>query len=105
MVQKKLKQVQVRATELTAQREVVAQPRVQVFNHGAASGCLRHGLRHGVEDGMRIPKQECQPVRKQKCHLSPSIDGEIKIFFPIKYLIEAKRKCHRPSYQSAWTSF
>jgi hypothetical protein len=43
MVQKKLQQVQVRAAELAAQREVVAQPRVQVLDQRARARCLRHG--------------------------------------------------------------
>lgn len=51
MIQEEPQQVQVRATALAPQREVVAQPRAQVFDQGAASGCLRHALRHSVEDG------------------------------------------------------
>ena len=54
VVQEKLKQVQVRAAELAPQREVVAQSRVQVLDHGAASGRLCHGQRHGVEDGVEL---------------------------------------------------
>ena len=54
MVQEELQQVQVRAAELAAQREVVAQSRVQVLDQGAASGCLCHGQRHGVEDGVAL---------------------------------------------------
>lgn len=63
MVQEKLQQAQIRATELAAQREIVAKPRVQVFDQGTASGCLRHGLRQGVEDGMEFSAHPgAQPV-------------------------------------------
>ena len=50
MVQEKLEQVQIRATELAAQREVIAQPRIRVFDQGAATWRLRHSQRHGVND-------------------------------------------------------
>ena len=63
MVQKKLKQVQIRTHELVAQCEIVAEPRIQVFHQGAASGRLCDGLRHGVEDGVELAAQPgAQPV-------------------------------------------
>ena len=63
MVQEELQQFQVRAAELAAQREVVAQPRVQVLDQGARAWCLRHGLCHGVEDGMELTAHPgAQPV-------------------------------------------
>ena len=40
VVQEELQQVQVRAAELAAQREVVAQPRVQVFDQCSRAQCL-----------------------------------------------------------------
>ena len=63
VVQEELQQVQVRATELAAQRKVVAQPRIQVFDQYARSRCLRHGLCDGVEDGMELTAHPgAQPV-------------------------------------------
>jgi len=57
MVQKKLQQIEVRTAELAAQRKVVSQPRVEVFDQGAAAGCLRHGLCHSAKDGLEFAAQ------------------------------------------------
>ena len=54
VVQEEPQQVQVRAAELAAQREVVAQSRVQVLDQGAASGRLCQGQGHCVEDGVEL---------------------------------------------------
>ena len=54
VVQEELQQVEVRGAELAAQREVVAQSRVQVLDQSAASGRLCHGQGHGVEDGVEL---------------------------------------------------
>ncbi len=52
VVQEEPQQVQVRATEVAAQREVAAQPRVQVFHERAAARCIRHGPAQGREQGV-----------------------------------------------------
>ena len=54
VIQKELQQGKVRAPEVAAQREVRAQPRVQVLHQRAAARRVRHRARHGVEDEMKL---------------------------------------------------
>ena len=51
MVQEELEHAQVLSAELAAQREVVAQLRIQVFDQRARTWCLHQGPFHGVKYG------------------------------------------------------
>jgi hypothetical protein len=67
MVQEEPQQVQIRATQVTTQREVVAQSRVEVLDKRTAARRLRPGTAYGVEDSVELaarlrskPVQPCQ---------------------------------------------
>ena len=63
VIQKELQQGKVRAPEVAAQREIRAQPRVQVLYQRAAVRRVRHRVRHGVEDEMKFVRQfGAQPI-------------------------------------------
>jgi hypothetical protein len=51
MVQVELQLIQIRIAEMTPQRKVSAQPRIQVLHQRAAARRLRHRLADGVEHG------------------------------------------------------
>jgi hypothetical protein len=51
MVQEEPQQVQILATQVATQREVIAQPRVEVFHQRTAAWGSCHGPAHGVKDG------------------------------------------------------
>jgi hypothetical protein len=57
MVQEEAQQVQVRATEVAAQGEVGAQPRVEVLYQRAAAQRVRHGTAHGSEQSVELATQ------------------------------------------------
>jgi len=54
VIEEEPQQVQVRSAEVTAQSEVGAQPRVEVFHQRAAARRVRHGVAHGVEQGVEL---------------------------------------------------
>ena len=57
MVQEEAQQVEVRGAQMTAQREVVAQPRVEILHQRTAARRVFHDLRHGREDGLELTAQ------------------------------------------------
>jgi hypothetical protein len=56
-IQEEAQQVEVRFAQMTPQREVVAQPRVQVFHQRTAARRVLHDLRDGGEDGVELAAQ------------------------------------------------
>jgi hypothetical protein len=63
MVQEEPQQVQILATQVATQREVIAQPRVEVFHQRTAARGSCHGPAHGVKDRAELAAELCpQPV-------------------------------------------
>ena len=63
MVQEEPQQIQVRAAQVAAQCEVVAQSRVEVFDQRTAARGLRHDPADGVEQGVElVAKLRPQPA-------------------------------------------
>jgi len=54
VVQEEPQQVEIRATQVAAQREVGAQPRVEVLHQRAAARRVRHGPVYGVEQAVEL---------------------------------------------------
>src|SRR5471030_1245602 len=54
MIQEEPQQIQIRIAQLAAQREVVAESGIDIFDQRALARYLCHGLRHGIEDGMEL---------------------------------------------------
>ena len=63
VVEEELQQVQVRAANVATQREVRAQPRVDVLHQRTASRRLRHGTLHRVKDRLELtPQRSAKPT-------------------------------------------
>jgi len=63
VVQKEPQQVEIRAAQVAAQREVGAQPRVEVLHQRAAARCLRHGPAHRVKERVELASRlRSEPV-------------------------------------------
>ena len=63
VIQGELLQAKVRAPKVARQREIRAQPRVQVLHQQALARRVRRRARHGVEDEMKLVRQfATQPV-------------------------------------------
>src|SRR5271166_2627035 len=63
MVQEELQQAQIRTAQMAAQREVGAQPRIEVLHQRTAARCLCQGSAHRLEQRVELTAHLCsKPV-------------------------------------------
>ena len=55
VIEEELQQVEIRRAQLTAEEEIAAQPRVEVFDEGTGAWNVCHRIDHGVGDTLEFP--------------------------------------------------